>query len=314
MTGNKHWVEKADLTVQDFVTDGGYLNAEQTRELFKLPIKQSVLLQLATVKMMKSSSLEISKLGFTGRVLKGATENTALLIADRSKPVAGKTTLSVQEFIAEVRIPYDALEDHVRQGSLMGEIRSLLASAISRDIEFVAVQGDTASSDLLLAKLDGFIKQCTTNTVATGGVRLDKSVLKQIRQTLPSEYKRDARSMAYITSDNATIDYADSLSNRATPLGDEKIRNLTDTSYGGSPVIGVPEFPETLGSGSDETVVLFANPKNMHVGIQRDVSVETAKDISARQFIVVATLKMDFKWAHEPGTVKATGIYSDAAP
>jgi hypothetical protein len=319
MSNNKYWVQKADLVVSDFVSSGGYLNAEQTQALFEIPIKESVVLQLATFKAMKSNSLEISKLGFTGRVLRGAVENQALTVGERSAPGAGKTTLTATEFIAEVRVPYGALEDHVTQGTLMTHIRNLLGKAIARDIEFVALQGDTTVTvtdveTRLQSKKDGFIKQATTNTVAAGSVRLDKSVLKEMRQTLGDQFKRRARQMAYLTSDNASIDYGDSLASRMTSLGDAKMMDLTSLEYAGSPVIGVPEFPNALGTGTDETVVLFCDPKNMHVGMQRDVSIETDKDISARQYIVVATLRFDVKWAHEPAVVKATAVKSDAAP
>lgn len=319
MAPNKTWIEKADLVVQDFITEGGYLNDEQTADLFEIQIKESVLMALATVMPMKASRREISKLGFTGRVLRGATENQALTQADRSRPLAGKTILDVEEFIAEVRVPYGALEDHVTQGTLMSHIRTLLGKAIARDIEFVMINGDTANTgvtqeDLLLQKLDGLIKQATSNTVAAGGVRLNKSPLKQMRQTMPGEFKRSAGQMAFITSDNAAIDYGDSLASRATPLGDANVTRTTNLEYGGSPVIPIPEFPEDLGGGTDETVVLLADPKNMHVGIQRDILVETDKDISSRQWIVVTTVKWDTKWAHEPAVVKATGVLADPAP
>lgn len=319
MASNKTWIEKADLVVQDFINEGGYLNDEQTADLFEIQIKESVLMALATVVPMKASRREISKMGFTGRVLRGAQENQALTQAERVRPTMGKTILDVEEFIAECRVPYGALEDHVTQGTLMSHVREKLGKAMARDIEFVMVQGDTANTgvtdeDLLLQKLDGLIKQATSNTVAAGGVRLNKSPLKQMRQTMPGEFKRGMGRMAFITSDNAAIDYGDSLASRATPLGDSNVTRVTNLEYNGSPVVPIPEFPEELGGSSNETVVLLADPKNMAVGIQRDIMIETAKDISSRQWIVVATLKWDTKWIHEPAVVKATGILSDPAP
>jgi hypothetical protein len=315
---NKYWYAKADMEVANFVNDGGYLNDEQTSALFEIPIRQSTLLKLITVKPMKASRLEVSKLGFTGRVLRGAVENQALTEAERSKPDAGKTVLDVEEFIAEARVPYGALEDHVTQGTLMTHVRTLLGKAIGRDMEFVSINGDTTETGvtaeaLLKKKLNGFIKQTTTNTIAAGTVRLTKGLLKQMRQTLPSEFKAAASQMAYLTSDNAVLDYADSLANRATVLGDQKIKDVTNVEFGGAPVIGVPEFPEELGSGTDETVVLYAQLKNACIGLQRQLMIETEKDIKARQWIVVTTVKFDAKWIHEPATVKATGVLSDAA-
>lgn len=309
---NKSWIEKADLAVADIISDGGFLNAEQTEELFEIAIEQSVLMQLATVKPMKASEFEISKAGFTGRVLRPKVESQALAEGDRSKPELGQSVLSVKGFIAEARIPYDALEDHVSQDNLLPEIKRLLGKAIARDIDDNAINGDTASLVNDLTPFDGILKQAVSEVVAAGGVRLTKSVLKQMAQTMPSQYFDE--NMVYITSKNAAIDFSDSLSNRQTEVGDDTLTKATKAHYAGHPVIMVPKFPEDLGGGSDETNVLLLDPKNIWIGMQRQVLIETAKDISAQKWIVVASLKFDVKFAHEPAVVKATGVLASAAP
>lgn len=319
MASNKYWVEKADLKVQDIITEGGYLNAEQTQELFELEIKESVLLQLGTFKPMSSSEFEIPKMGFTGRVLRAAQEGVGLSESERVRPALGQTKLSVKEFIAEARIPYSALEDHVIDGTLLDEVRRLLSKAIARDIEWIGINGDTAGpqttpDEIALAQIDGFIKQAVTNVVNAGGVRLAKSVLKQMAQTMPSEYFRQRRDLMYASSKNAVIDYGDSLASRATALGDNTLMTRSDLEYSGMAVMDIPEFPENLGGGNDETVVLLTTPPNMWVGQQRQVLMETDKDISARDWIVVATIKFDVKYAHEPAVTKATGVLADAGP
>lgn len=318
MAANKTWIEKADQTVQDFIDDGGFLNDEQTAEIFEIAIKESVAMQLVTTKPMTASKFEITKMQFAGRVLRGATENQALAKGDRSKVDNAKTVLDVKEFIAEVRIPYGALEDHVSQNRLMEVTRNLLGKALARDIEFVAFNGDTSNTgttvdDRLVSIIDGFIVQATSNVVVAGGARATKSIFKQMRQTLPGEFKRGPAQMVFFTSDNAAIDYGDSLASRATDLGDQTVLGGRFTQYRhhGSPLIPVPEIPEDLGVGGNETVAIHCDPKNMHIGLQRDLLIETDKDISSRQYIIVATVKMDAKYAHEPQTVIATGIRAD---
>ena len=319
MASNKYWVEKADLKVSDIIAEGGFLNAEQAQELFELEVKESVLLQLGTFKSMRSSEFEIPKMGFTGRVLRAASEGVGLSEDERVRPPMGETKLSVKEFIAEARIPYSALEDHVIDGTLLDEIRRLLSKAIARDIEFIGIQGDTAGpqttpDEIALAQLDGFIKQAVTNVVAAGTIRLQKSVLKQMAQTMDSEYFRQRRDLFYASSKNAVIDYGDSLASRATKLGDDTLVTRSDLEYAGMAVMDIPEFPETLGGGNDETVVLLTQPANMWIGQQREVLMETDKDISTREWIVVVTVKFDVKYAHEPAVVKATGVLADAGP
>lgn len=319
MGSNKYWVEKADLKIDDIITEGGFLNAEQTMELFEIEIKESVLLQLGTFKSMKSSEFEIPKMGFTGRVLRAAQEGVGLAEGERVRPALGQSKLSVKELIAEARIPYSALEDHVIDGTLLDEIRRLLGKAIARDIEFIGINGDTTGpqttpNEIALAQIDGFIKQAVTNVVNAGTVRLAKSVLKQMAQTMPSEFFRQRRDLFYASAKNAVIDYGDSLASRATPLGDNTLLTRSDLEYSGMAVMDIPEFPETLGGGNDETVILLTQPKNMWIGQQRQVLMETDKDISTREWIVVVTVKFDVKYAHEPAVVKATSVLADAGP
>ena len=52
----------------------------------------------------------------------------------------------------------------------------------------------------------------------------------------------------------------------------------------------------------------------MTVGIQRDVRIETDRDISAREWIIVATVRFDAKFTHEPAVVKATEVLASAGP
>jgi HK97 family phage major capsid protein len=251
-------------------------------------------------------------MGFTGRVLRGATESSALGVADRAKPELGKVLLTTVEFIAEARIPYGVVEDNVAQGTFVDYATKLLAQAVSRDMEDVVVNGDTSSADLLYKKMNGILKQQTSYVVAAGGVKLTKSVFDTMVKTMPSQYFRGAKSMAMMTSKNAAIDYVSSLANRQTPLGDASLVKMSAGEYMGLPVIPIPVFPENLGAGTNSTKVVLADPKNINVGIQREIRIETDKDISAREYIIVATVRFDVKWAHEPATVQATGVLASA--
>jgi HK97 family phage major capsid protein len=311
MASNQHYIEKADLSISD-LTSGGLLVAQQAKEFFEILIEESVLLGMSTTVPMTGPTMEISKMGFTSRVLRGATEGVALSEADRSKPTLDKVSLSTKEFIAEARIPYGVVEDNIANGSFQDYAMRLIAKAVARDMEDVLINGDTTSSDALLSKLDGVLKQATTLVQAAGGVRLTKSAMKLAVQTLPSRFLRSQKNLAFITSKNAVIDYIDSLANRGTPLGDSKLVDAAAAEYMSYPVVPVPMFPENLGGSTNQTSMLFLDPKNIHVGIQRDVRVETGRDISAREFIIVTTVRFDVKFQHEPALVKITGLLASA--
>lgn len=310
MGTNQEYIEKADMVIADLTT-GGLLRPEQTKTFMSIAIEESVLLGLVTVKPMVSPTFEISKLGFTSRVLRKASADSALPVADRSKPEFGKSTLSSYELIGEVRIPYAVVEDNIQNGSFNDYIISELGKAVARDLEELIIEGDTASGDSYLSTFDGILKQATTRVYDATGSRLNKNVLKIAMQTMPSQFMKNTRGMAFITSKNAALDYEDSLASRATPLGDKALVDQAIASYAGVPVIPIPKFPEDLGIGT-MTNLLFLDPKNIYVGMHRDVKIETDKDIGARQYRVVVTLRVDTKYAHEPAVVKVTNILASA--
>lgn len=306
---NEEYLNKADLVVADLVSNGGYLSTEQAKQFFEIVILESVLLPQVQTIPMNAPTYEIPKAAFLSRVLRPATENRALPVTDRSKPDFGKTILTSHELIADVSIPYGVVEDNIQNGTFMALVMKLLGGAVARDIEELAIQGDTASADTYLAVLDGILKQAVSYVYNAGGVRLSKSVLKTLLQTIPSQFRKN---MAIFTSENAIVDYNDSLSNRQTPLGDEALTKGARGEYNGMPMFPIPLFPENIGTSSNKTNVIMTNPKNIAVGMQRDIRIESTRDIRSRQFIVVATLRVDVKYVHEPAVGKATEVLAIA--
>lgn len=309
MASNQTWIEKADMAIAD-LSSGGLLVAEQVKQFYEILIEESKLLPLVTTVTMASHTWELSKMGFTGEVLRRANENSALPLADRVKPELGKVQLVAKEFIAEARIPYTVVEDNIQNGTFVQTAMQFLGKALARDIEKLIIQGDTTSASLLLSSLDGILKKATSFVVNAGGVRLSKSTLKTMVQTMPSQFMQGK--LAFLTSKNACIDYVDSLSNRQTPVGDDALTKAGVAEYQGYPVVPIPLFPENIGSGNTKTNVLLLDPKNINVGFHREVRIETDRDISARQFIIVATVRLDVNYSHEPAVVKATEILATA--
>lgn len=313
---NQSLIHKADLVVADMVSGGGYLVPEQANKFFEILIKESRLLQTITTKQMSGDRYEEDKAAFLGQVLVPASEGEVVSEEDRSKPDLGKMTLQTKEYIAEVHLTYNDLEDNIEGAALENKIRQLLGKAISRDLEDLVISGDTALANTskrnrLLRQMDGILKQATTHVVAAGGVRFGKTTLEQMYRSIPAEFYQPE--MSVITSKNAAFDYASTVANRQTALGDQTLtQRMKVADFMGHPVIPIPLFPENLGGGTDQTNALLLNLKNIHLGIQRQIRIETDKDIRARKLIVVATLRCDMKYMHEPAVVKATGITASA--
>jgi hypothetical protein len=301
-TPNRTLIEKADLAISDLQGNNGYLVNEQADKFIRLAIKESVLLSMITTTPMKNPVAERSKLRFAGRVLKPGSSATALPLAQRSKPDLSNYVLTAQLFKAEVRLDDEIMEDQIERGTFADTVMESLAAAASRDIEFVAIQGDTSSSDVLLAVLDGFIKQATSNIVNAASASLTKTILKNMLKALPTEFAKVA-DLQYFTSRDARIDYRDSLADRATGLGDAKIEQNDRTVYQDMAVNMIPEWVE-----SSPTTVILSNPKNMVVGFHRKIRFERDRDVSAGVNIVVASVRFDAKFQEVTAASKATNV------
>lgn len=296
-------LEKADIAVSDLISDGGYLNPMQANVFIRLMIDQPTILNQVRVVPMNAPTMEINKIGFTSRILKKApASGTALAAADRSKPTTEKVELATKEVIAEVHLPYDVLEDNIERGRLEDTVMSLIAERASLDVEELIISGDTGSADDYLALVDGILEQATSHVVdySASPVGITKTVFKDAIKAMPSKYLRNRNMMRFFTSVDAEIEYTDHLSDRETQLGDARIaRKAPEVAF------GVPIDPVAL---MPDDKAIFTWPQNIVFGVQRQIMIETDRDIRARVLIVVLTMRMDIKFEEEDSVVKILGL------
>lgn len=305
---NRTLLEKADLTLSDLTTNGGILQPAQAKKFMRILIKESVVMGMSTVVPMKSHKQLIEKIRFGSRVLRAGEEAKALAAADRASPDLSKVELDAQLFKAEVRLNNEVLEDSIEGGGLRNTIMTLMGEAISRDMDEVIVQGDTASADPFLAKFDGILKAATSNVVDALGARTNKDLFRDALKAMPSEFLRNRKAMRFMTSVDSELDYRASLAERATAVGDKFLEGDAPVMYSGVPIVDVPLFPENLGGGNDQTSMLLTDPKNINVGIWRQIRIETDKLVSEGVLIIVATLRFDTKYAEETAVVKVNNV------
>jgi len=308
---NQELMRKADWSVTDLEGTGGKLNDEQANQFIRKLLVQPTILNQARTVTMSSPQRQINKIQFASRILKPAVSNTPLVVGDRSAPTTEQVLLITKEVIAEVRLPYDVIEDNIERGNIgamtdvngtptSGGIRdtimTLIAERAALDLEELALLGDTGSGDPYLALLDGWLVQSTTNVVDLAGASVSKDTWKQGLQAMPDQYLRNRAAMRHFISVDNEIAYRDSLANRETALGDAQIQGTSPVFGFGVQVNEAALMPAANG--------LTTNPLNMIFGIQRDIHIETDKDISSRVYIIVLTMRMDFKYEEEEAVVK----------
>lgn len=305
---NRTVLEKADLALADLTAGGGLLQPAQAQKFIRILIDESVILKQGTVVPMKSPKQLIEKIRFGGRILRAGAEAAAVPVADRSKSDLSQVELDAQLFKAEVRLNNEVLEDSIERGQLRQTIMQLMAEAISRDIDEVIIRGDTTSPDPFLAKLNGLLKQATSNIVDAQNQSTNKGIFRDMLKSMPSAFLRNKREMRFFTSVDSEIDYRDSLAERATVVGDKFLEQDEPVAYSGVPIMDVPLFPENLGAGNNTTNVLLTDPKNVNIGIWRNIRVETDKLVSEGVLIIVATMRFDVKYAEQSAVVKAINV------
>jgi HK97 family phage major capsid protein len=310
MLNNESLLNKADAALADLTgtPGGGLLQPAQAQRFLRVLIDEAVLMKMATVIPMRSPKQLIEKIQLNSRILRAGTENAALPSADRSKPALAKVELDAQLFKAEIRLNNEVVEDSIERGQLRQTIMQLMAERIALDIDEILVQGDISSTDPFLAKFDGLLNQVSTNQVEHSAATTNRTLFKHMMKAMPHAFIRNKKALRFLTSISSEIDYRDALGDRATVVGDRMVEEDAPTMYAGIPVVSVPMFPENIGTGTYCTAPVLIDPKNITVGIWRDIRVETDKLISEGVLLIVATMRFDMKLAHEPASVIANNV------
>jgi len=297
--------DKADLAVSSLVSNGGYLEHEQANKFIGLVYNEPTLLKQARLVKMGAPTRYIEKIGFGSRILHAAPSSGVTLDASkRGAPTTSKLELVTKERIAEIHIPYDVLEDNIEKGGLENTIMGHMATQVALDLEEAFLLGDTTSTDADLALQDGIIKRATSHTVSFSSGAMGKALFKKAQLEMPAKYQRNKQAMRFFISPNQEVMYRDVLADRQTATGDSLLETNRAIQAFGVPVESAALIPDTK--------MLFVEPKNMIWGIQRDIMVETDRDIRSRVFIVVLTLRSDFAVEDEAGMVVITDIASPA--
>lgn len=308
MKPNRQIMEKADMTVADLMTDGGYLNPEEFRRFLVNVIKESEVLQRIDAGPIRSHTQNMASIGLNGRVLRPGTSGQALPAADRAKPVTGNVELGTKYMKGEIWLDDETLEDNIEGGTLRTTVRAMMAEQIALDMDDLCVNGDTTSTDPFLAQFDGMLASATSNTVNAGVTPITKTWLKAALKAMPPQYNRNRRRQEFWTSDLALIDYRDYVSDRATALGDETLQREVRIFYQNRPVDDISVFPDNLGVGTNCTNILLLDPQTAKWGVWRQVRIATERSERAGLWFLIATVRAGFAYKEENSVVKVYNV------
>jgi hypothetical protein len=320
MSANETLLQKADWAIGDLTANSGLLNPEQANAFIRKLLIQPTLLAQARRVVMNAPTRKINKIQFASRILKaGYTAGLSRTLDDtanreRSKPTTEQIELNTKEVIAEVRLPYEVIEDNLERGNIglsrdgngsssggiVSTIMDLIAERAALDLEELAILGDTGSADPYLALTDGYLARFTSNVVDAGGANISRTIMKNGSKTMPTQYRRNRSQMRHYLSTEQEIEYRDTLANRETSFGDGMHQSTSTVWAAGTPVEGVGLMPAAQG--------LLTHPLNLIFGIQRQIHIESDKDIQAREYIIVLTARVDMQVEEELAGVKYANL------
>lgn len=309
---NAELAKRADMALSDLSSNGGLLNPEQANQFIDFVVEQPTILNQSRVIRMNAPQRKIERLGFASRIMKAAPQGTPpyaaddgtndryLAAADRSAPSTSLITLTTKEVMAEIRLPYEVLEDNIERESFETHVMRLIAERAAEDLEEWALEGDTASGDAYLALNDGLLKASTTNVVDNLSAGITPDLFAAAMLAMPQKYLRSLQRLKHFVTVADSIRYRSNVSKRATGYGDSALVANQPLAAHGVNIEAAPLMPASTG--------LFTYPENILFGIQRDIMVETDKDIRSREIIIVLTARIDVKWDEEPAVVKMVNI------
>ena len=307
-------VMRADLALADLTANGGVLDVEHQNTFFRKVIDEPTLINQVRQQQMNAPQMKIPKIGFGSRVLRPAPNtgtggaqddgsNTRwLAAAKRARPDFGQVLLETTEYIAEIHLHDDLLEDNIERDAMADTIMTLLAERVALDLEELLINGDTASGDDYLATVDGMLKLASANVVDADGDPVSINVFNSAKKSMPTRFRRNLNAMRYITSMDVESDYRVQVASRGTALGDSTL--LGNNAL---PVLGIPLQGAALMPQSN---ALLLDPKNVIFGIQRNVRIERDRDIRARSWIIVMTMRIGFAIEEVQATVKVVDLGS----
>lgn len=316
MTTSNENLQRADIALAQLASNGGLLDPEQANTFIDLVMDEPTLLKEIRQVRMAAPSMKINKIGLAGRVLRAATQvggaedngtnGRYLAKSKRTAPVTSQIQMDTKEVIAEVRIPYEVLEDNIEGDKLEEHILRLIAAQVSLDLEELLLFGDTSNADEYLALFDGFLKRSSLHIVDNANSGANDTMITNALLAMPQKYLRNLAAMRGYMSIANRIKFQQSRIVRQTAMGDASVTNAPDVPLYSGGLIVRPV--NTLATDNLGKRGLVTDPRNLIFGIQRKITIETDKDIRSREYVIVLTARVASQIEDTNGVVQLINI------
>jgi hypothetical protein len=287
-------LEKVIRTTEVGAGGGGLLNPEQTDRFIDYMWDATVLMQPgeAFKKRMRSEVAEIDKVAVGKRLVRGATE--AVDTGENANATFTKISITTKKLRLDWELSTESLEDNIEGADLEDHLARLMATQLGNDIEDLAINGDTTSSDGTLKNFDGWYKLALAgaHVIDGQGATLAPALFNSALKAMPRNYMQRRPQLKFYSGSNSIQDFLYYFMQQggdpwAGPNADAALRGpiRTEGSAGfeagrpfGVTLKEVPLFVEDAdgtysGATGDHGHLELTFPDNRIVGIKREITV-----------------------------------------
>ncbi len=246
---NVELVEKA-LDSLSFA-DGGTLNAQQQKNFIKYVKKFSTMLGVCRVVRMKNPAIDIDKLWINRPITRAHGEWTTAS-ADPATLVSNQVQLISAKTKSYWYITTEALQSNIEQDRLESDVQMMLIEQIATDFENLLINGDVTTyaadntdTGWLLRRANGILNLAEGSHIHSfGGQTIGRSIFREMRKMIPQQYLK-TKGMSFFIPDSLWVDFADSLADRGTGVGDAALLGNVISPYG-YPITKVELMPDNI--------------------------------------------------------------------
>lgn len=308
----REMAQKADVALADLSVGGGLLSPQENETFIRRMEDSQTILSKVRTYAMSGPTARINSIGFGEFITYPSNWDPTLNDANhdgrrfkapyRSKPVSKYVELKTKPVKAVVYIPYEVLEDNIERGALQQTLITLISNKFSANMEAMITRGVLGGTSPipLLNYMNGMYALATDHIVDAAGAPLTDGIFTTALRTMPKKYRTDLNGLRFFTGQDVVLDLREARTARVGALGDSFLTDNPEVRAMGVIVEGHAQNPETQ--------MLLTPPKNIIFGIQRNIRIETDRDIEEEQVKIVVTARVGVTIEDVDATVKVINL------
>ena len=308
----KYLSSKADIALGDLTSEGGLLSPQQNETFIRRLEDSPTLLNSIRLYPMSGPQAIINAIGFGDFITYPSNWDPTTSDANhdgrkfkapyRSKTVQSKVELNSSGVKAVVYLPYEVLEDNIERGNFEQTVLAMIANKFAKNIEAMIITGEQGGSSgiPLLDYIDGVYAIGMDHTVNAAGATLNDDLFVDALKAMPKKYRQDLGTLKFFSGSDAELELRRARAARNTALGDDFLTGARPVDALGVRVEGH--------SGNPESKMFLTPPQNLIFGIQRNVRIETDRDIEEEQIKIVVTARVACQVENQDAGVLVTNI------